>query len=128
MDSYLLNELVDEVLKMGLKDTRQQIFTDWADALLNKDWDSCDTCSMLLIHTLSDGDEHRKELEEWIDHVKQTYDSETAKLQDLINAQNNPFQREELKSKKPELDEWRVNEVHNKFFFIFKDKNLIDAT
>ena len=125
MDSCLLDELVDEVLAMGLKDTRQQIFSDWADALLNKDWDSCDTCAMLLIHTLSNDSEHRKTLEDWIDYKKQEYDSDLIKLQELINAQNNPFQREELKNKKPELDEWRAMMIHNKFFFIFKEAKLI---
>ena len=122
------SKLIDKVLEMGLKETRQHIFNDWADTLLNKDWESCDTCAILLVHTLSNDSEERKTLEGWIDHVKQTYDIETQKLQDLINAQNNPFQREELKKKKPELDEWRANEIHNKFFFIFKDRNLIDAT
>jgi len=126
MDSYPLNEIVDEVLDMGLKETRQHIFNDWADALLNKDWESCDTCAMLLIHTLPDGSEHRKTLEDWIDHVKGTYDSETKLLQDTINAQNNPFQREQLKSKKTELDEWRANEVHNKFFTVCSQESLIE--
>lgn len=121
---------------MGLKETRQHIFNDWADALLNKDWESCDTCAMLLIHTLTTGSEHRKTLEEWIDWVNRTgvdkqgqprnYDSEMKMLQDLINSQNNPFQREQLKNKKPELDEWRANEIHNKFFIVCSQESLID--
>lgn len=111
---------------MGLKETRQHTFNDWGDALLNKDWDACDTCAMLLVHTLPDASEQRKTLEKWIDYVKQTYAQEIQKLQDIINAQNNPFQREQLKNKKPEVDEWRAHEIHNKFFVVFSHASLIE--
>ena len=120
------SEIINGVLKLGLKEERQHIFNDWADALLNKDWESCDTCTMLLLHTLSSTSNHRKTLERWIDKVKTTYKQEETTLQNLINAQNNPFQREELKKRKPELDEWRANEIHNKFFGLFSKESLIE--
>lgn len=122
----LLDKVVDD--NVGLKEQRQNIFNDWADALLNKDWESCDTCTTLLLHTLAIESVQRKDLQSWVDKVNVMYQVENEKLQQAINAQNNPFQREQLKKKKPEVDQWRAVEIHNKFFGVFKNNNLIDAT
>ena len=127
MDSYL-HDVIDEVITTSLKDTRQNVFDSWANALIQKDWEGCDTCVSLLLHTLSDNSESRKTLEGWMNLMKDKYDSEVKLLQDTISAQSNPFQREQLKEKKIELDQWRASEIHDKFFETFKVNSLIDAT
>jgi len=46
----------------------------------------------------------------------------------MLAAHQNPFQKEQLKNKKPELDEWKAMQLHDYFYQEFKNNNLIDAT
>ena len=126
LDLSQVDDLIGRVIVTSLKEERHQIFSSWATALLNKDWEACDTCATLLLHTLASESEHRTNLEEWIDNVNTKYRDENLLLQNLINAQINPFQREQLKEKKPELDEWRAKEIHNQFYLIFSKESLIE--
>jgi len=114
------------VIVTSLKEERQQIFSSWATSLLNKDWEACDTCATLLLHTLASKSEHRTDLETWIDTVNAKYRDENILLHNMINTQINPFQREQLKTKKIELDEWRIKEIHNQFYLIFSKESLIE--
>ena len=111
---------------MGLKETRQDHFINWGTALLNKDWDSSDTCSRLLLHTLTEGTERRKYLEKYINFVNATAQKESLLLQTIIANQKNPFQKEQLKTKKIELDEWRAEQLHNKFLQVFIKEGFIE--
>ena len=116
------------MIQTSLKEERQAIFHNWAEGLLNKDWETCDTCPILLLHTLSDGSEHRLKLSDWYNKILVTYKDESRLLEDMLAAQQNPFQKEQLKNKKPELDEWKAMQLHDYFYQEFKNNNLIDAT
>lgn len=121
-------EQIDRVIQTSLKEERQSVFQNWAEGIINKDWVTCDTCPILLIHTLSKGSEHRLKLSEWHKHVLSIYKDESELLKDMLQTQQNPFQREQLKLKKPELDEWKALKLHDYFYQEFKNNNLIDAT
>jgi len=116
------------VIKTSLKEERQSIFQNWAEGLINKDWETCDTCPILLLHTLSKDSTHRLKLSEWYNTVLDTYEKESNLLKELLAAQQNPFQKEQLKLKKPELDSWKAMQLHDFFYQEFKNNNLIDAT
>jgi len=118
---------IDRVIETSLKDERQSIFQNWAEGLINKDWETCNTCPILLLHTLSKDSLHRLKLSEWHNTVLDIYEKESSLLKELLTKQQNPFQKEQLKQKKPELDEWKAMQLHDKFFQIFRDHNLIDA-
>lgn len=119
-------EQIDRVITTSLKDERQSIFQNWAERLINKDWATCDTCPTLLLHTLSKGSEHRLKLSEWHNEVLATYEKEKELLAELLRTQQNPFQKEQLKLKKPELDEWKAMQLHDKFYQTFKEEKLIN--
>lgn len=116
---------IDRVILTSLKDERQSVFQNWAEGLINKDWETCDTCPILLLHTLSKDSEHRLKLSEWYNTVIETYKEELKLLEDMLRVQQNPFQREQLKNKKPELDEWKAMQLHDKFYDVFSKESLI---
>jgi len=119
-------ELIDRVVQTSLKEERQSIFQNWSENIINKDWATCDTCPILLLHTLSEDREQRLNLSKWHEQVLATYKEEAKLLEDMLQVQENPFQREQLKLKKIELDEWKALELHNRFFQTFKEEKLID--
>jgi len=119
-------ELIDRVIQTSLKEERQTIFHSWTEGVLNKDWATCDTCPILLLHTLSDGSEHRLNLSKWHEQVLATYKEEAKLLEEMLQVQQNPFQKEQLKLKKFELDEWKALELHDKFFDVFSQESLIE--
>ena len=111
----------------SLKEERQTIFHNWAEGILNKDWETSDTCPILLLHTLSKDHTCRLNLSKWQEQVLVTYKQESKLLKDMLQTQQNPFQREQLKLKKIELDEWKAIELHDRFYHVFKSKDFIDA-
>ena len=110
---------------MGIKEDRHQLFTEWSTAIKEKDWDNCDITAELLLHTLPRDSEQRQSLGYTIGIIQERYKQESMLLQKIISTQNNPFQKEQLKNKKMELDEWRVKEVHNVFLQAFMHDSLI---
>lgn len=118
---------IDRVIETGLKEERQNIFQKWSEYLLDKDWSACETCPALLIHTLSQESKHRIALTEWYNKVSTKYEQEKELLRQMLSQEQNPFQKEQLKLKKPELDEWKALQLHDFFYAEFKNNNLIDA-
>lgn len=126
LECELDRDQIDRVILTSLKEERQSIFQNWAEALINKTWDTCETCPTLLLHTLGKGSEHRLKLSEWYSTVIVTYKKELETLEQLLANQSNPFQKEQLKLKKPELDEWKALQLHDRFFQVFKKEKLIN--
>ncbi len=129
---YLEHELdisqIDRVILTSLKDERQSIFQNWAEAIINENWNACDNCPILLLQTLSYGRTCRLKLSKWHENKNEEYKNRLADIDRMLEEELDPLNAEQIKGLKPELDKQKALQTRDCFYQVFKNNNLIDAT